>query len=71
MPESRFQPADILGAVAAAPWWRELVRKSAECRDSLHGDFEHTSRSSPSTFFCFLASIDVVNIIINVSIKRN
>jgi len=36
-PESRSQPADIVGAVAAALWWRELVRKSAECRDRLHG----------------------------------
>ncbi len=37
-PESRFHPVDIAGAAAAALWCRELVRKSAECRDRLHGE---------------------------------
>ena len=32
-PESRFHPVDIAGAATAALGCRELVRKSAECRD--------------------------------------
>ena len=37
MPGSRFHLMDNAAAAAAALWCRELVRKSAECRDRLHG----------------------------------